>query len=112
MTFVRKLMQSAAIFAVGLILDAVGLVPNTKVQPVHVVDSAVLIMIVGSLGVMVFGFVVSLRFKLNRETHAVLMAEIERFKAGERTPASPANRAIVEDLSGWRYEELWGQKRR
>jgi oligogalacturonide transporter len=112
MTFVRKLMQSAAIFAVGLILDAVGLVPNTKMQPRHVVDAAVLIMIIGSLGVMVFGFVVSLRFKLNRDTHAVLMTEIERLKAGERSPSSADNRAIVEDLSGWRYEELWGQGRR
>jgi len=112
MTFVRKLMQSAAIFAVGLILDAVGLVPNTKMQPRHVVDAAVLIMIIGSLGVMVFGFVVSLRFKLNRDTHAVLMTEIERLKAGERAPSSAENRAIVEDLSGWRYEELWGQGRR
>ena len=25
---------------------------------------------------------------------------------------TPANRAIVEDLTGWKYEELWGRGRR
>jgi oligogalacturonide transporter len=70
------------------------------------------IMIIGSLGLMLFGFLVSLRFKLNPDTHAVLMAEIERFKAGADAPPTPGNRAIVEDLSGWRYEELWGKGRK
>ena len=29
---------------------------------------------------MMFGFIVTLRFRLNRDTHAVLMDEIDRFK--------------------------------
>jgi oligogalacturonide transporter len=60
---------------------------------------------------MAFGFIVSLRFKLNRDTHAVLMGEIDRFKANDPSPPTPENRAIVEDLSGWKYEELWGKGR-
>ncbi len=80
MTFIRKLLQSAVVFAVGPILDASGLVRNVKIQPVQVVNTAVTIMLVGSLGLMIFGFLVSLRFKLNRDTHTVLMDEIERFK--------------------------------
>jgi oligogalacturonide transporter len=39
------------------------------------------------------------------------MEEIDRFKAGASTPPSPANRAIVEDLTGWKYEQLWGKGR-
>jgi oligogalacturonide transporter len=58
---------------------------------------------------MIFGFLVSLRFKLNRDTHTVLMDEIERFKSGAVTPPTPGNRAIVEDLTGWKYDELWGK---
>ena len=60
----------------------------------------------------VFGFIVSLRFKLNRHTHAVLMDEIERFKRQPGTEPTPENRAIVEDLSGWKYEALWGKGKR
>ena len=109
MTFIRKLLQSAVAFVVGPILDASGLVTSIKIQPVHVVNTAVAIMLVGSLGLMIFGFLVSLRFKLNRDTHGVLMDEIERFKKQPGTLPSPANRAIVEDLTGWKYEELWGK---
>jgi len=48
-----------------------------------------------------------LRFKLSAATHHVLMSEIARFKAGETTPASA--KAVVEDLTGWRYEALCGK---
>ena len=110
MTFMRKLLQSAVVFAVGPILDASGLVRNVKIQPrARVVNTAVTIMLVGSLGLMIFGFIVSLRFKLNRDTHTVLMDEIERFKKQPGTQPTPENRAIVEDLTGWKYEELWGK---
>ena len=109
MTFVRKVMQSAAIFIVGLILDASGLVKGQKIQPESVIDIAVLTMIVGALSLMIFGFAVSLRFKLNRDTHAVLMEEIERFKSQPGTQPPPENRAVVEDLTGWNYEDLWGK---
>jgi oligogalacturonide transporter len=111
MTFVRKLMQSAAIFIVSQILNAAGLVPGVKIQPIGVVNVAVFVMVVGALGLMLFGYVVSLRFKLNRDTHAVLMQEIERFRSKAAGSPSPDHRAIVEDLSGWRYEELWGRGR-
>jgi oligogalacturonide transporter len=109
MTFIRKLLQSAVVFAVGPILDASGLVRSVKVQPVEVVNTSVTMMLVGSLGLMIFGFLVSLRFRLNRDTHTVLMDEIERFKKQPGTEPTPENRAIVEDLTGWKYEELWGK---
>ena len=109
MTFIRKLLQSGVAFAVGPILDASGLIRSVKIQPVHVVNTAVTIMLVGSLGLMIFGFLVSLRFRLNRDTHTVLMDEIERFKNQPGTEPTPENRAVVEDLTGWKYEELWGK---
>ena len=57
---------------------------------------------------LLFGFWVSTKFKLSKETHEVLMTEIERFKNGQDAPLSNENRAIVEDLSGWSYDKLWG----
>ena len=80
-------------------------------QPQSVVNAVLLIMGVGAIGVMVFGFIVSLRFRLNSATHAVLMEEIDRFKRGADTPPTAENRAVVEDLTGWKYEELWGKGR-
>ena len=40
-----------------------------------------------------------------------LMAEIARFKAATGPLPTPAHRAVVEDLSGWKYEQLWGKGR-
>jgi oligogalacturonide transporter len=37
------------------------------------------------------------------------MSEIERFKSRAGTEPTAANRRIVEDLSGWPYEKLWGR---
>jgi oligogalacturonide transporter len=58
---------------------------------------------------LVFGVIVSLRFRLSPATHAVLMREIEHLRSGARTPTSPEAQAVVEDLSGWRYDQLWGR---
>jgi oligogalacturonide transporter len=110
MTFVRKVMQSAAILLGTQILNFAGLIPKTMNQPDSVVSAVVAIVAIGPLLIMLFGFVVSLRFKLNSETHAVLMEEIERFKTQGGEP-SPENRAVVEDLTGWKYEQLWGRGR-
>ena len=49
------------------------------------------------------------RFKLNAGSHAVLVLEVERLRAGATAPSSPLSGEIVEDLTGWRYEHLWGR---
>ncbi|HEY5807072.1 MAG TPA: MFS transporter [Povalibacter sp.] len=108
MTFVRKAMQAIAISGVGLILQAGGLVSNSATQSAQAVTTIVTVMVVGTLLILAFGFVVSLRFKLNRDTHAVLMDEIRRFKEQPGTQPTDENRRIVEDLTGWPYDRLWG----
>ena len=112
MTFVRKLFQSAAILAVTQVLQFSGLVPGpiaSTPQPASVITTVVVIVAIGPIAIMLFGFFVSLRFRLNSETHAVLMEEIERFRKQPGTQPTPENRAVVEDLTGWKYEQLWGK---
>jgi len=111
MTFVRKVMQSAAILLATQVLNLAGLIPKTMDQPQSVVTTVIAVIAIGPLAIMLFGFVVSLRFRLNSDTHAVLMEEIERFKRQPGTEPPAVNRAIVEDLTGWRYEQLWGRGR-
>jgi oligogalacturonide transporter len=109
MTFVRKVMQSAAILIATQILNFAGLVPKTMDQPPGVVTTIIAVVAIGPLAIMFFGFLVSLRFRLNSQTHAVLMQEIERFKTRPGSDPPAENRAVVEDLTGWRYEKLWGK---
>lgn len=108
MTFVRKTTQAAAVMSVGFVLQAGGFVSGATTQSPGAVTTILVVQTAGTLVLLTFGFFVSLRFKLNRDTHTVLMAEIERFKHAPGTRPSAEHRAIVEDLSGWPYERLWG----
>lgn len=108
MTFVRKATQASAVFAVGAALEFSGLVTGQREQSTDVMEAIVIIMTVGPILVLCFGFWVSTKFNLNTDTHTILMNEISRFKEGRREPSSDENQAIIEDLTGWKYEQLWG----
>jgi oligogalacturonide transporter len=109
MTFIRKTMQAAAIALVGLILEWGGFVSKAKIQSPEAVTTILTILVAGTLALLAFGFMVSLRFKLNRVTHEVLMEEIDRFKTQADPQTTPERRKILEDLTGWPYERLWGR---
>ncbi|MFL6579004.1 MAG: MFS transporter [Povalibacter sp.] len=109
MTFIRKTLQALAVMSVGLILQAGGFVSGSTLQSAEAIQTIVLVMGLGTLALLIFGFVISTRFRLNRQTHAVLMAEIDRFKHRPDTQPDPIEQQIVEDLTGWPYAQLWGR---
>jgi oligogalacturonide transporter len=37
------------------------------------------------------------------------MDEIDRFKTNPDAPTPEGTKAVVEDLTGWKHEELWGK---
>jgi oligogalacturonide transporter len=112
MTLVRKLAQAGAIVLTGWIIDLGGYVSPPPGQTVQQTPEAVAtitwLLVAGPIMVMLAGLIASWRFRLNAATHDVLMAEIERLRAGERTPSSEEARSVVEDLTGWKYDRLWG----
>jgi oligogalacturonide transporter len=108
MTFVRKATQAAAVAGVGFVMQAGGFVSGAPVQTPGAIHTIALLLGIGTIGVLVLGVLVSLRFHLNPKTHAMLMGEIERLRQGDATPPDPEVRRVVENLSGWRYEQLWG----
>jgi oligogalacturonide transporter len=108
MTFVRKASQAGAVMLVGLILQKAGFVSGSTTQNPAVIHAIVALLVVATLGILVAGFYVSLRFRLTRDTHSVLMSEIEHLKTGNKKPSSELSREIVEALSGLPYPALWG----
>ena len=109
MTFVRKMSQAAAVILVGQVMQASGFVSKASVQSPTAIAAIVGVLGLGTIAMLVFGALVSTRFRLTPATHAVLLDEIERLRAGGTRPASPDTGRIVEDLSGWRYDQLWGR---
>lgn len=117
MTLVRKLAQSAAIIATGWLIDLGGYVsPKARpgeavLQSPEAVATVMAVLVIGPVLVMLLGLWAARRFRLNARTHAVLVQEVERLRGGATEPSSPEAKAVVEDLTGWRYEQLWGRGR-
>ncbi|HDX9183063.1 TPA: MFS transporter [Klebsiella michiganensis] len=111
MTLTRKASQAGAVMLVGIIMQMSGFVSGQKTQPYEVSHTILLILSVGTLLVLACGFLVSLRFKLNLQTHSVLRAETLKMReSGRAQPelASAGDREVVEMLAGMPYDALWG----
>lgn len=111
MTLTRKASQAGAVMLVGIFLQLAGFVSGKSVQTETVNHTILGILLGGTLLLLCIGFLISLRFKLNGTTHAILVAEVQKMRSSNRiTPEaiSPENRAVVEELTGMSYEQLWG----
>ncbi len=108
MTFARKAAQALAVITVGLVLDWSGFAPSASKQGTGATVAIVTVLGLGTTLLLGFGALVSRRFTLNEITHGILLEEIRRFQSGCATEAPASNRAVVEELSGVRYEMLWG----
>lgn len=114
MTFVRKIAQSGAILLTTSLIGAGGFVSAAKGKPMppqtpEAIQTLVLVMVGLPILVMLAGMVISWSFRLNAKTHEVLVKEVERLRAGEAKAESEESRQIVEDLTGWKWERLWGR---
>ncbi|WP_375289890.1 MFS transporter [Qipengyuania sp.] len=109
MTFVRKATQAAAVAGVGVLMEKGGFISGQEQQSAQAIQTLALILGVGVLSVLAFGVFVSLRFRLDPRTHAILMHEIEHLRTGATEPTSVENGRVVENLTGWPYERLWGR---
>ncbi|AHF75651.1 Oligogalacturonide transporter [Sodalis praecaptivus] len=111
MTLTRKASQAGAVMLVGIVLQLSGFVSGQSQQAPEVAHTIMAILSVGTLIVLAIGFFISLRFKLNLETHGVLAAETRKMRDANRLVPehiTPENKAIVEMLAGMKYEYLWG----
>jgi oligogalacturonide transporter len=109
MTFFRKSSVALATFLVGAVLTAGGFVQKATTQPVSAIHTIVGIMIYGVIGLLVIALIAAFTFKLNKENHGILVDEINRLKNnGRKQDVDPKTKAVVENLTGYKYEKLWG----
>jgi oligogalacturonide transporter len=111
MTLTRKASQAGAVMFVGIVLQLAGFSSGKATQVPAVGHTILAILSVGTLCVLACGFIISLRFKLNLQTHTVLREETLKMReAGRVVPEriTPQAREVVEMLAGMPYENLWG----
>ena len=109
MVITRKTTMALAVMAVGWIFTSSGFVPGAAAQTATANTTITAVLVAGPILLLLMGIAVSFRFKLTQQTHAILLREIGRFKRGEATPPSEEDQRILQDLTGWPYEQLWGK---
>lgn len=119
MTFIRKIVNALTIFFLGLMLDIIGYKKpiietidgvtrsiNQPQTPETLFALRILFFLVPLL-LIIAGIVIARKFNITPETHALLIAEIERLKAGgSKTDVDARTRAVCEELTGQSYERL------
>jgi oligogalacturonide transporter len=109
MVITRKTTMALAVMAVGSILSLSGFVPGAAIQSARADGTITAVLVAGPILLLLLGMAISYRFKLTQHTHAVLLREIGRFKRGETAPPPQEDRQIIQDLTGWSYDQLWGR---
>lgn len=110
MTFSRKTTVAIATFAVGVMLQSGGFVKGSQVQPPEAINTIAILLFAGTAGLLLLALWQALTFHLNKRTHKIFVDEVERLKAkGAKQDVTPEARRIVEDLTGYSYDELWNE---
>lgn len=115
MTFFRKSTGAVASWIAGILLAEIGFNSKTMVNfattPHEIQVGISLIFFVGPIVLIVWALLLSVKFKLNRQTHDILKNEIIRLEAGGRkSDVQPEAQKVAEELTGHTYDELWPKK--
>jgi oligogalacturonide transporter len=112
MTFAGKITRSVIVFAMGWLLGEFGFLSGQATQPATAIDAIIAIFTLGVIGLGLGGIYYTTQMKLDRKNHAILLEEIARIKAGGRIADVPSEaRAVAEELTGWKYEQCWGNNK-
>ncbi|WP_282803237.1 MFS transporter [Secundilactobacillus kimchicus] len=108
MSFTRKSTVAVATMAVGFILDSSGFVKNATNEPIIAQHAIALILLIGTGGLVLLALIVALRFKLNKQSHQVVLNEIQRLRSGgSKDDATSEVKRVVKELTGLNYNQVW-----
>lgn len=108
-SFLDVLFTTIEVFIVGVLLQATGFVKNATTQPQTTVNALLALYVIVPIVLVAIGIMVSYKFKLTVENHKILEAEVERLKnGGSKEDVSEEVRRLVEELTGFDYEQCWG----
>lgn len=108
----KALLASARlpIVIVGVMLQEGGFVKGSQIQPESAVNTIAILLFVGTAGLLLIALWQAVTFHLNKRTHKIFVDEVDRLKAhGLKQNVTPETRRVVEDLTGYAYEDLWNE---
>ena len=110
MTFTRKSTVALATFLIGVLLQTGGFVKGQEVQSTQTIQVIGYVLVFGCVGLLVLSLILSFSFKLNKETHQIIINEVERLKnGGSKADVDLKTKEVVEELTGYKYENVWNK---
>lgn len=104
-----KIATSAEPAIVGIGLSLCGFNKDLEVQTQGALIGISILNIALPAFFLIIGWIASIKLKLNTENHRMLVEEVNRLKAGgSMDDVTPKAREVVETLTGWKYEQCWG----
>ncbi|MEH6946867.1 MFS transporter [Bacillus sp. JJ634] len=108
MTFFRKTSVAIATMIVGVVLEWGGFVKGETVQSPEAIQTIVYTLVIGTIGLLLIALCMAFTFKLNKQTHSILVNEIDRLKNnGSKLDVDPKTKEVVEALTGYDYDKVW-----
>lgn len=112
-SFFGKIAQAVESAVLGFALAACGFKSgkNIKVsmQPHSAIVGICIIAIAVPFVLLLITWVAAARFKLTKESHKLLVDEVNRVQAGgSKDDVTPEAKGAIEELTGWRYEQCFG----
>jgi len=109
-SLLSKVASAVEAEVLGAGLAAVGYVQGDKVQQTPAaINGIIIITIVVPIVLLALTWIVSLRLKLTKEKHKLLVDEVNRVKAGgSKAEVTQEAREAIEELTGFKYEKCFG----
>lgn len=104
-----KVASATESFLLGVILEAAGFVKGQPVQPDSAVTTITIMTVAVPMVLLFLCFLCARRLKLTKESHKLLVDEVNRVKAGgDKAAVTPEAKKAIEDLTGYAYENCFG----
>lgn len=111
MTLGRKICQATAMLVASIGLQMLGFQSGTDVQSIETINGLYWLFLIAPSVLALLALYGAVKFKLTKETHEVLVTEVNRLKAGgSKDNVSPEAKNVIEELTGWEYQYCWGNK--
>ncbi len=110
-SFTRQLTGALGSALLGFILQWGGFKEGALHQTVQAQNAILIVLIVVPVISIAIAWWMVARFNLNQRTHKILHDEIDRLEAGgNKKDVNPKTKALVENLTGYSYEQMWNHK--
>lgn len=108
-TMAGKLIRASSLVVLGWVLSATHFVEDATVQPMSAKYGLIGLLLVGVCGLQLLGMWASKHMKVNEKTQGIIVDEVARVRnGGSKADVKPEVKAVVEELTGFKYEDCFG----